>query len=307
MRIVFMGTPEFAVPSLKILLENNYEIGAVVTVPDKPAGRGLKIKFSPVKEFSLKHNLFILQPQRLNDQDFISKLKSLNPDVFVIVAFKILPPEIFTIPKYGSFNLHASLLPKYRGAAPINWAIMKNERETGVTTFFLEETVDTGNIILQARTPIGPDETAGELHDRLSEIGAEIVLHTVRLIESGKVKKQQQDPALATLAPKIFREQCRINWHSNSQDIHNFIRGLSPKPTAFTFHNKTMLKIYRSSLVDGMHGKSPGEIIDTNRRLIVSTRDGAIEIKEIQQEGKKRLSADDFLRGYPLKIGDKLS
>lgn len=307
MRIVFMGTPEFSIPSLRILLENNYDITAVVTAPDKPAGRGLKIKQSPVKEYASSKNLYILQPKQLKDEDFISELKNMNAEVFVVVAFKILPPEVFKIPKYGAFNLHASLLPKYRGAAPINWAIINGEKETGVTTFFLEKTVDTGNIILQARTPIGPNETAGELHDKLSEIGAEIVLHTIRLIETGKVKVQMQDETLASPAPKIFKEQCRINWCSGSQDVHNFIRGLSPHPAAFTFHNNTMLKIYRSQMISDVKGKTPGEILEVNRKLIVSTLDGAIEIKEIQQEGKKKLSAEEFLRGYPLKIGDKLS
>ncbi|MBI4811498.1 MAG: methionyl-tRNA formyltransferase [Ignavibacteriales bacterium] len=292
---------------MKIILENNHEIGAVVTVPDKPAGRGLKLTLSPVKEFSLEHKLSILQPERLKDSQFISRLKTLNADVFVIVAFRILPQEVFTIPKYGSFNLHASLLPKYRGAAPINWAIIGGEKETGVTTFFLEESVDTGNIILQARTPIGQNETAGELHDKLAQIGAEIVLHSLRLIESGKVIKKVQDESQATPAPKILKENCRINWNLNARDIHNFIRGLAPKPTAFTYHNSTLLKIYRSSLIIDKRRDESGQVLQTDRKLVVGTFDGAIEIMEIQQEGRKRLSAEEFLRGYPMKIGDKFS
>jgi methionyl-tRNA formyltransferase len=302
-----MGTPAFAVPSLKILLDNNYPIVGVVTVPDKPAGRGQQISSSAIKQFSVGQQLEILQPEKLNDRAFIEQLQSLKPDLFVVVAFRILPAEVFTIPKLGAFNLHASLLPKYRGAAPINWAIIKGERETGVTTFFLEEKVDTGSMILQARVPIKPDETAGELFDKLSEVGAEIVLHTVRLIEMGKAVPKPQDNALASPAPKIFKEQCKIDWSKSASEVHDFIRGLSPKPCAFTRYGEIMLNVYRSKVVENSRTNTPGEIVKADEQLVVSTANGAIEILEIQQEGKKKLSAVEFLRGSRITVGERLS
>ena len=307
MRIVFMGTPEFAVPSLSILLENNYPIVGVVTVPDKPVGRGQQLLPSRVKQFAIEHQLFVLQPEKLRDESFINQIKSLEPDLIVIVAFRILPKEIFAIPKYGSFNLHASLLPKYRGAAPINWAIINGEKESGVTTFFLEEKVDTGNIILQARVSIGENETAGELHDKLAEVGAEIVLHTVRLVESGKVNPKSQDDSEASPAPKIYKEQCRIDWGKSSLEIHNFIRGLSPKPCAYAYFGDTMLKIYRTQVIKDSVSSSAGSIFKADKQLIIAGGDGAVEIIEIQQEGKRKLFAEEFLRGFHLKVGDRFS
>lgn len=307
MRIVFMGTPEFALPSLSILLENRYEIVGVVTVPDKPAGRGRHILFSPVKNDALARGLAVYQPERLDDPQFLDAIRSLRPDLFAVVAFRILPRVLYSLPRLGSFNLHASLLPKYRGAAPINWAIINGERETGVTTFMLKEKVDTGGIVLQARLPIGPDDTAGDLHDRLAEVGAEIVLHTVRLIDSGKAKPVPQDDSAASPAPKIFPNDCRIDWRKPAVRVHDFIRGLSPKPTAFASHGGTMLKIYRSKqIAEGCRGAS-GEIVSSDKRLVVATRDGAVEVLELQQQGKKRLSAAEFLRGYRLEKGEMLS
>lgn len=305
MQIVFMGTPEFALPSLKILLDSEYKITAIVTVPDKPSGRGLHLSPSPVKQLAIQNRLTILQPERLKDPSFIMNLELLKPDLFVVVAFRILPPEVFRIPKLGAFNLHASLLPKYRGAAPINWAIIRGEKETGVTTFFLQEKVDTGNIILQARLPIGLDETAGELHDRLAEIGAEIVLHTVRLIESGKAVPKLQDETLVLLAPKIFKDHCKIDWTKSAKEIHDLIRGLSPKPGAFTYHGGTLLKIYQSKISDDVRQGEPGDVVCTDSKLVVKANGGAIEIVEIQQEGKKKLTADEFLRGYRIHVDEK--
>jgi len=303
MRIVFMGTPEFALPSLKILLDNHYDITSVVTAPDKPAGRGLRVQQSPVKQFALQHELPVLTPERMKDLQFVEQLKSLQPDLFVVVAFRILPKEVFTIPTYGAFNLHASLLPKYRGAAPINWAVINGEKETGVTTFFLQEAVDTGNVILQARVPIGPDETAGELHDKLAEVGAEIVLHTVRLIESGKAVPRQQDSSLATPAPKIFKNDCQIDWTKSAQQVHNFVRGLSPYPGAYTTHDGKLLKIYRTKIHGDIPNGTPGEILIADERLVIGTGDLGIEVLEVQQEGKKKLTAEEFLRGYRLTTG----
>jgi methionyl-tRNA formyltransferase len=307
MQIVFMGTPEFALPSLKILLDSDYKIVAVITVPDKPSGRGLHLSPSPVKRLAIQNQLTILQPERLKDPSFIMNLESLKPDLFVVVAFRILPPEVFRIPKLGAFNLHASLLPKYRGAAPINWAIIRGEKETGVTTFFLQEKVDTGNIILQARLPIGLDETAGELHDRLAEIGAEIILHTVRMIESGKAVPKLQDETLVSLAPKIFKGHCKIDWTKSAKEIHDLIRGLSPKPGAYTLHGSTLLKIYQSKIFDNVQRGEPGEVICTDSKLVIKTGGSAVEIIEMQQEGKKKLTAEEFLRGYRVNVGEKFS
>ena len=237
MRIIFMGTPEFAVPSLSILAEMHHDIVAVVTIPDKPQGRGQHILFSPIKEFALKNNFTILQPEQLNNAQFIADMSALNADVIVVVAFRILPKEIFSVAKFGAINLHSSLLPKYRGAAPITWAIINGEKETGVTTFFLQEKVDTGNIILQAKIKIDENDTAGDIHDTLADIGAEIVLHTVTLLDEGKTFPTQQDEKLATPAPKIFRHHCKIDWNNSASKIHNFIRGLSPHPGAYTFYD----------------------------------------------------------------------
>ena len=307
MKIVFMGTPEFAVPSLELLIREGYALPAVVTAPDKPRGRGQRISSTPVKECALRHHLTILQPERLDDPAFIESLQISSPDLIVVVAFRILPSEVFKVPLQGTFNLHASLLPRYRGAAPINWAIINGEYESGVTTFFLKEKVDTGDVILQARVAITETMTAGELHDILAEVGAEIVLQTVRLIEQGKAKPIPQEHAEATPAPKIFRDDCRIRWENPPGRIHNFIRGLSPLPTAWTMHGETILKIYRSRISGAGQGeRKPGCVHVHDGRLEVSAGGGTIEITEIQQEGKKRLGSEEFLRGYRLEEGDFL-
>ena len=306
MKIIFMGTPDFAVPSLEILLKNNYTVSAVVTAPDKPRGRGQEVSFTPVKEFAQKHSIPVLQPESLRDPQFISTLANLAPDLFIIVAFRILPKEVYSIPTKGSFNLHASLLPKYRGAAPINWAIINGEKESGVTTFFLQDKVDTGNIILQKRIPISDEMNAGELHDALSEIGSNAVLETVRLIVSENANPQQQDNTLASPAPKIFKETCRIQWNQNTNVIHNFVRGLSPYPSAWSVLDGKIFKLYKT---EKMNNEFPSTLMPTvgtiilsenAKRLFVATREGWIEILELQQEGKKRMSAEEFLRGYRL-------
>ncbi len=306
MRIVFMGTAEFGIPGLRLLLEHKYDIVGVVTNIDKPSGRGQKVNISPVKQFALERNLPLLQPSSLKDETFISEIKALDADLFIVVAFRILPAVVFKIPKLGTFNLHSSLLPKYRGAAPFQWAIINGERETGVTTFFLDENVDTGNVILQARLPIRENETAGELHDRLSEIGAEVILHTVKLIEMGNAPRHPQDNTLATPAPKIFKEHCVIDWSKSASDIHNFIRGLSPSPCAYTFHHGKMLKVYRAKKYSDEHNGVPGEVIQSDKQFVVATGAGAIEILELQQEGKKKLQVEEFLRGYKISPGEKL-
>ncbi|MFZ1461840.1 MAG: methionyl-tRNA formyltransferase [Ignavibacteria bacterium] len=297
MRILFMGTPEFAVPSLNILVKNNYDICGVVTVPDKKKGRGLNLSNSDIKKFSMKHSLNILQPDNLRDPEFIKTLTDLKPDLILVVAFKILPEEVFTIPKYGSVNLHASLLPKFRGAAPINHAIINGETESGVTTFFLKKKVDTGNIILQKKINIDKDDDAGTLHDKLSELGAESVLETVRLIEAGNVIPQIQNDSDASPAPKIFKENCIIDWNQNACKIHDFIRGLSPYPAAFTFLNNRSVKIFRSALTGNSKKETPGSIVVEEKKLLVSCLDNMIEILELQTEGKKSIPASEFING----------
>ncbi len=309
MRLIFMGTPEFALPSLQRLLDDRVDVVAVVTAPDKPRGRGQKTSATPVKEFAVHHGLPLLQPESLRDSAFAAAIRSLDPDLVAVVAFRILPREVFTIPRLGSFNLHASLLPKYRGAAPIPWAIINGERRTGVTTFLLQEAVDTGSILLQRSIEIGPDETAGDLHDRLAVVGADIVSKTVHLLTAGGVVPERQDEAHATAAPKIFRDDCRIDWRLREELIHNRVRGLSPVPTAWTMHDERVLKIYRTRRLPGERTQTqvPGTIARrTNTELLVLTGDGAIAIEEIQQEGKKRMSIVEFLRGYRIGEGDVL-
>jgi methionyl-tRNA formyltransferase len=309
MKIVFMGTPEFSIPSLEVLLKNGYEICAVVTAPDEPKGRGYKLSPPPVKVFALQNNLKVLQPQNLKDPNFINELKKLSPDLIVVVAFKILPKEVFSIPPLGTINVHASLLPKYRGAAPINWAIINGEKETGVTTFFIDEKVDAGNIILQKKIEIGQDETAGELHDKLAKLGAEALLETVKIIQTGKVQTIKQDETLATPAPKIKKEMCQVNWYEmKAEQVHNFVRGLSPNPGAFTFLNGKILKIYRTKLVEKISEATnlkPGQIIADGDSLFAVCSDlKPVQIIEVQIEGKKKLKSEEFLRGYKLKTGD---
>lgn len=302
-----MGTPAFALPSLSILLDHSYDIPAVVTVPDKPMGRGQKSAPSPVKVFALQRGLTVLTPSSLADPLFSAQLSTLQPDLIVVVAFRILPPEIFAMAKHGAFNLHASLLPKYRGAAPINWAIISGETETGVTTFFLRKRVDTGSVLLQARVRIGPDETAGELHDKLAEVGAEIVLHTVRLIESGKAVAHEQDEKLASGAPKIFKEDCKIDWKKPAATVHNMVRGLSPAPTAWTTHGGRILKIFRTNVTGdgGRSGGDPGSVLVAGgEKLEIQAGSGSVSILELQQEGRRRMRVDEFLRGYTVEAGE---
>jgi methionyl-tRNA formyltransferase len=307
MNIVFMGTPEFAVPSLEALLARSYTISAVVTAPDAPRGRGRHLGPPPVKECAFRHSLPVLQPVSLKDPSFAAAIRSLAPDLIVVVAFRILPKEIFTIPSLGTFNLHASLLPKYRGAAPINWALINGEKETGVTTFYLQESVDTGNIILQARVNVGEETTAGELHDLLSDVGADVVVQTVRLIELGKAEVRKQDDGAASPAPKLFKETCRIDWHRPAEHIRNFIRGLSPSPAAWTTHKGKGIKLYKSSRRPevGSLRSDVGKLSVIEGRLLVGTQNGTLEILELQQEGKRRMSAEEFLRGYRFDDGDR--
>ncbi len=300
-----MGTPEFAVPSLTALLDAGYVPAAVATGPDRPRGRGQEVTPTPVKETAQEAGIDrILQPEDVTDPAFAEAVSDLAPDVIAVVAYKILPPAVFTAADEGAFNLHGSLLPKYRGAAPINHAIMAGETETGVTTFFLEPSVDTGDIILQKRMAIGPNETAGEVHDRMKELGAEAVVETVRQIDEGTVETRPQDDDEATPAPKIHDEDCEIPWDRSAEDVHNHVRGLSPHPGAWTTHNDTRLKLYRTRRADGTG--TPGEVLRADDRLVVACGTEAVEVLTLQQPGRNRLDAADFLNGYALAVGDRL-
>jgi methionyl-tRNA formyltransferase len=297
MKIVFFGTPDFAVPSLKKMLESSHEVAAVVTAPDKERGRGRKVSFTPVKEFAIENALPVLQPENLKNGNFIAELKKINADVFVVVAFRILPSAVYTLPKYA-FNLHGSLLPKYRGAAPIQWALINGEKETGVTTFLLEKTVDTGNIILQKKIEISPDDDFGTLHDKLSLLGADAVLETVEILNDGNFEPLPQDDTAATKAPKITKDLARINWHDDAEKIVNLVRGLSPFPAAFFESEGKIYKVYKARVADVE--LSPGEVGRTKKELFVGAGKGAVEILEIRPEGRKRMTAEEFLRGYEI-------
>jgi len=310
MRIVFMGTSSFGLPTLDLLLRKEYAVDAVVTAPDRPAGRGRKLSVSPVKEFAARNEIPLLQPESMRDPWFGESLRKLDPELIVVVAFRILPPSVFTIPTFGSINLHASLLPKFRGAAPINWAIIRGETETGVTTFFLEEGVDTGRIIMQEKVAIGDDETAGELHDRLAQAGAGVVLETVRAIGARRVEPLPQDGGAATTAPKIFRKDCRIDWSADARSVHNFIRGLSPKPGATFGRPGSEMKAYRSAVARGVPVNAaapPGTVLEAGEHLVVACGEGAVELTEIQQEGKKPMSAGAYQRGNPITPGERFA
>ncbi|MCS7019726.1 MAG: methionyl-tRNA formyltransferase [Cytophagales bacterium] len=301
MRIVFMGTPDFAVPSLEILAQNGYEIVAVITAPDKPAGRGLKMQPSAVKTAAERLNLPVWQPEKLKNEDFLTRLRALRADLQIVVAFRMLPEAVWAMPPLGTFNLHASLLPQYRGAAPINWAIVNGETETGVTTFFLRHEIDTGDIIMQAKEPIYRNDTAGTLYERLMHKGAQLVLQTVQAIEKGEVNPIPQ-PQLATeelkTAPKIFKETCRINFYQTAENIFNFVRGMNPLPTAWTIRNEKTYKIYKVQPFTDSMPYQPGEwYTDGKNFLHIGTIDGYVAVEELQLEGKKRMRIAEFLRG----------
>lgn len=298
MKIVYMGTPDFSIPSLKILLESNHKVLAVITQPDKERGRGKKVSFTAVKKFAADNNLPVHQPEKLKgNEEFIRQMKSLQPDLFVVVAFRILPKEVFEIPKFGSFNLHGSFLPRYRGAAPIQWALINGETETGLTTFKLAEKVDTGNIYLQEKVKINFEDNFETLHDRMSELGAKLVLETVNLIEGGDYELQKQDDSLASPAPKITKEICLIDWNKSATEIHNLVRGLSPSPGAFFIYKEKVIKIYRTQVMERNELK-PFQIEQTKTELFIGCGKNALKILELQQEGKKRMNVEQFLRGF---------
>lgn len=303
LRIIYMGTPDFAVAPLRALVEAGYNIAAVVTAEDKPAGRGLKAQESAVKKYAVEAGLRVLQPPKLRAPEFIAELRELKPDLGIVIAFRMLPEAVWSLPRLGTFNLHASLLPQYRGAAPINWAIINGEQVTGVTTFMLNSEIDKGDIIGRREVAIGPDENAGSLHDRLMEAGTALVLESVKLVAQGAVTPlPQTDSADLKPAPKIFKETCRIDWCASADSIHNKIRGLSPYPGAWsemTCGSETMqVKIYESAKEHAPHNMPCGTIADAGNLIKVACADGYISIKDLQLSGKKRMGAGDFLRGF---------
>ena len=302
MRIVFMGTPEFAVASLDALVQSGYNIVGVITAPDKPAGRGLQLQQSAVKSYALEKGLTVLQPLKLRDPHFLEQLKLLNADLQIIVAFRMLPEAVWAMPPLGTINVHGSLLPQYRGAAPINWAIINGEEETGVTTFKLQHEIDTGNILLQEKIAIGAQETAGELHDRMKTIGAQLLVKTINELASGTLREMPQEAAAPEIkhAPKISTETCRIDWNNNTETVYNRIRGLSPHPAAFTDLNGKKLKIFIADKETApMAPEQAGTFVtDKKSFLKFACPDGYINVKDLQLEGKKRMPVRDFLRGY---------
>ncbi len=315
-RIIYMGTPGFALGPLQKLLDSDCNVVAVITAPDRKAGRGKKISHSEVKSYILQQekSIPILQPENLKDPEFLEKLRELKPDLQVVVAFRMLPELVWSIPSMGTFNLHASLLPQYRGAAPINHVLMNGEKETGVTTFFIDEKIDTGKILLQKRIAIGDEETAGELHDRLMELGASLVLETVHLLSSAKLEALSQDQYMDSVsglnpAPKIFKEDCRIDWNLPGEKLFNHIRGLSPYPGAYTMleseaGDALQCKIFKATFEEVSHSDAHGSIFsDGKHSLKVSVKDGYIHVHSIQQEGKRRLEIKDFLAGFSFGNG----
>ncbi len=312
LKIVFMGTPDFAVASLDILLKNDYNVVGVITVPDKPAGRGQQMQQSAVKKYAVEKGLTILQPEKLKNEDFLQQLKSLQADLQIVVAFRMLPEIVWNMPKMGTFNLHGSLLPQYRGAAPINWAVINGEQKTGVTTFFLQQEIDTGKIIFREKTNIDENESAGELYDRLMHIGAELVLKTVLAIENNNYSEADQSTFIEKNeelknAPKIFKDDCKINWNNSCNNIHNFIRGLSPYPAAYTEFispegKSFLVKIFKAKKGLTNHSEATGNISsDGKDYLHINTNDGFMDILELQIAGKKKMSTIELLRGFQLQ------
>ena len=315
LRIVYMGTPDFAVEPLRKLVEGGYNIVGCITMPDKPAGRGHKIQFSPVKEYAIEKNIPLLQPEKLKDEDFQSDLKAWNADLQIVVAFRMLPESVWNMPRLGTFNLHASLLPQYRGAAPINWAVINGEKETGVTTFFLTHDIDTGNIILQEKIKIEECDNVGTVHDKLMTIGADLVTKTVDKILDGSISTTQQsmlykNEAELKPAPKIFKETCKIDFGQSATQIHNLVRGLSPYPAAWCElvskkGEATPVKIFETEVIPSESKETPGSFTFDKKQINVQTGEGTIRIKSIQYPGKKRLSVEEFLRGFRMEEMEK--
>ena len=303
LKIIFLGTPEFAVPSLKILIEHGYDVVGVITATDKLGGRGKKkLIQSAVKTYAVEQGLKVLQPKNLKNPEFVEEVRALGADLQVVVAFRMLPRVIWDMPRLGTMNLHGSLLPKYRGAAPINWAVIKGEKETGVTTFLLKQKIDTGDVLQQKSLPIGENETTGEVYNRMMEMGAGVLLDSVKALESGNYQLQPQNDAIATKAPKVFHDTSEVDFIQPTQKVHDFIRGLSPYPTAWTMLDDKKLKIFRSKKEVIDHAEEPGKFFSDNKKYLkVSTIDGYVHLEELQLAGKKRMGVKAFLNGYKVE------
>ncbi|UPZ15884.1 methionyl-tRNA formyltransferase [Flavobacterium humidisoli] len=311
LRIIFMGTPEFAVGILDTIIKNNYEVVGVITAADKPAGRGQKIKYSAVKEYALANNLTLLQPTNLKDESFLAELKALNANLQIVVAFRMLPKVVWEMPSLGTFNLHASLLPNYRGAAPINWAIINGETKTGVTTFFIDDKIDTGAMILNSEINIEPEETAGQLHDRLMHLGSTTVIDTLKVIENGNVTTTiQEDNAEIKTAYKLNKENCKIDWTKSGAEINNLIRGLSPYPASWCYlkdqNEELNIKIYEAKLVSESHSYEIGKLISTKKEIKIAIKEGFIQLLSLQFPGKKRMLASELLNGVSFSDAAKV-
>lgn len=310
LRIAFMGTPDFAVATLDTLIEGGHDVVAVITAPDRPAGRGRKLNQSAVKKYAQTKGLKILQPTNLKDPNFLSELKNLHIDLQIVVAFRMLPKQVWSMPQFGTFNLHASLLPDYRGAAPINWAIINGDSKTGVTTFFINEEIDTGAIIKQKSISIEADMSAGDLHDKLMVAGSKVVLETVKMIQKGDVSPMDQKEGNYRPAPKLNKENCRISWNLPMQQVYNHIRGLSPFPGAWTLldnnDQQIELKIYNGLMIAETHNLSPGTIVFSKKKLRVAVANGFVEITDLKMAGKRRMDAISLLNGYEFKSGCKM-
>ncbi|MBE0068321.1 MULTISPECIES: methionyl-tRNA formyltransferase [Thermoanaerobacterium] len=308
MNIVFMGTPEFAVPSLEKLIEFGHNVMLVITQPDKPRGRGKKISYSPVKECAIKNNIDVFQPQKLkNNKEVFDKLRKLNPDLIVVAAYgKILPEEILQIPRYGCINVHASLLPKYRGAAPINWAVINGEKETGITIMYMEKGLDTGDILLQKSIPILEEDNSETVHDKLAVLGGNALIEAINKMVDGALKPVKQDDSKATYAPILEKSIGLIDWQKSAVEIKNLVRGLRPWPVAYTYYKGNMLKIWAAEVYSYEGKEKPGTVITTGSALIVKCGKDALKILEIQSEGKRRMTVEEFLRGHTIAKGEQL-
>lgn len=308
MRVIFMGTPDFSVSTLEEIIKAGHEVIGVVTQPDKPKGRGKAVLYTPVKEKAMEHNIPVYQPVKVKDPEFVEVLRDLKPDVIVVVAFgQILPKSILEMTKYGCINVHASLLPKYRGAAPIQWTIIDGEKETGITTMYMDVGIDTGDMLLQAKTPITEDETYGSLHDKLAEIGGKLLVETLEGLEKGNIQRKQQDDSQSNYVKMIFKDQGKIEFEKSAVEIERLIRGLNPWPSAYTTLDGKTLKIWKASVVSGVNQGRPGEIVEVKKdTIVVQTGQGALAIKELQLEGKKRMDTQSFLLGYQIKQGNIL-
>ncbi len=311
LRIIFMGTPEFAVGILDTIIKNDYDVVGVITAADKPAGRGQKIKYSAVKEYALANNLTLLQPTNLKDESFLAELKALNANLQIVVAFRMLPKVVWEMPSLGTFNLHASLLPNYRGAAPINWAIINGETKTGVTTFFIDDKIDTGAMILNSEINIEPEETAGQLHDRLMHLGSTTVIDTLKVIETGNVTTTiQEDNDDIKTAYKLNKENCKIDWTKSGAEINNLIRGLSPYPASWCFlkdqNEELNIKIYEAKLISESHSYETGKLISSKKEIKIAIKEGFIQLLSLQFPGKKRMLASELLNGVTFSEAAKV-